>query len=99
MSLQKSLFNEAMFPILEWWPAPIEDKSIPLLPDVPWANHKNSHEEIVGKLLFGLLHHRVKVKIEIPIDIEVSPAFLAKGAREEKMEGGFLSIKNYSDPK
>jgi hypothetical protein len=50
-----------MLPALKSWLASIENEVISLLPNEPCPQHECFHEEIVGALLFSLIHHRVEV--------------------------------------
>jgi hypothetical protein len=68
----------------------MKNESIPLLPDVPTSKQKYFHEESLMEVFLCLIYHGEETKVEIPLDVQRSPALLAKRAAEEEMKSCFL---------
>jgi hypothetical protein len=51
---------ETSFPAIEGGHTPVEHRVIPLFPDVPRCYYVEFHEELMGGMPLGLLHHLVK---------------------------------------
>jgi hypothetical protein len=66
--LKIGFIAETSFPAIEGGHTPVEDKVIPLFLDVPRCYYEEFHEEIMGAMPLGILHHVVKRKIKIPLD-------------------------------
>jgi hypothetical protein len=89
--LEGRFLKEAMLPRLDGWLPSIKNVVIPLFPDEPSSKHKDLHEERATTMLPGIMHHRVEVKIEFPVNTNQPPAFSTEGAGEQ-MECCFLSV-------
>jgi hypothetical protein len=69
----------------------IKDEVISLFPNLLGIQDKNFHEELV-EVKPGLLHHRMELLSEPPVNFKMIPTFQTKRAREEKMESSFISL-------
>jgi hypothetical protein len=75
---------EAYFPFLKARPNLIKDKVLSLLPDQPSRNDEYFHENLVGELGFGLIHHSVEVSCKVTMDVEGTPTRLIEGTIEKR---------------
>lgn len=78
-------------------PAPIKDKVVSLFPDLPSRNDKEFHKEGGAMKVLGLHKGCEEVNLVVPLNVQVSPAFLAERAIEEKMERGLFPLKLAED--
>jgi hypothetical protein len=76
---------------MEVWQASVEDEIVPLLPNHPSSYHDDFSEERSRKLLLCRKHHAVRIKAEVPIDAQVSPALPTEGS-EDQMKSSFFPI-------
>jgi hypothetical protein len=91
MGLEGSFLKKSQLPVPKGWAFLIEDEAVPLLPNQPGPQHKEFHEG-VSPLLSGLLHHRMKTQIQVPVYAKVSPALSTEWTGEELMKCGFFHI-------
>jgi hypothetical protein len=92
MCLQHGLFNEAPLPSMEGGPTHIEDCIVSLLLDKPGAKHEDLHEEFWVEVVFGLHHHHMEGKDEVPINTKMVPALGTERTFEEQVKSSFLYI-------
>jgi hypothetical protein len=69
---------------VEAWPDFVKYIIIPLLPNQPSSYDEHLHDEFVSKMVSSLIHHRIKVRVEIPVNIKGAPAGLAERARKKR---------------
>jgi hypothetical protein len=56
------------------------------------ANDEEFHEEGIRQMLLALNYHLEETRSKIPMDANVLPTCLTKGATEEKMESRLFHI-------
>jgi hypothetical protein len=91
MGLEGGFLKKSQLPVPKGWAFLIEDEVVPLLPNQPAPQHKEFHEG-VRPLLSGLLHHRIKTQIEVPVYANMSPALSTEWTGEELVKCGFFPI-------
>jgi hypothetical protein len=90
--LKGCFLKETKLPRVNGWLPSIEYVIVPLLPDQPSSNHKDFHEEGTCTILSSIVHHDMKVQIEVPGISNLPPTFSTERAGEEQMKGCFLSV-------
>jgi hypothetical protein len=69
-----------------------ENEVISLFPDDPCTDHKDLHEEIIGKIPFGKIIFLMNIRAFIPIDSIGKPADNCRGAIKEEMLNRLFNI-------
>jgi hypothetical protein len=61
LGLQEGLIDETPLPFIQGWLNSMKDEVIPLFPNKPGPKEKKVAEEIIGALMFSLLHHGLEI--------------------------------------
>jgi hypothetical protein len=92
IGLQRSFIQKTSLPSMEVWQASVEDEIVSLLLNHPSSYHEDFSEERSRKLLLCRKHHAVRIKAEVSIDAQVSPALPTEVTSEEQMKNSFFPI-------
>jgi hypothetical protein len=78
VGLEVSLLKKTQLLSKEGWVTPIKDEVISLFPNLPGTQNKNFHEELVVEVKPGLLHHRMELMPEPPVNFKMTPTIQTK---------------------